>query len=72
MGAVILFHQIVEVFYLPEFTIFWNMSCCLELVESFGVRDVFVHVDDSWFAGMRSGKRFEKEVLGRVSHLCLS
>lgn len=57
----ILFDNVVEIFDVPSFTGFRDVSFCLELVEGFGVRGVFVHIVDSWFARMRGGERFEKE-----------
>ncbi len=65
----ILFNEIVEVLHLSQFTAFRKVSCCLEFLERFGVRCVFVHIDDAWLARMGSCKRFEQERFGscRVS-----
>jgi len=66
----ILFNHIVEILHLPEFTAFGNESCNFQFIERFGIGRVFVHVDDSWFVGMRGGKRFEKEALGGLGIPC--
>jgi hypothetical protein len=70
MKSVILFDQIVKVFDLSQFHVFREVSFCLEFFEGFQVGRVFVHVDDSWFAGMRGGEGFEQELLGRLRIPC--
>ena len=66
----ILLDPIVEILHLSQFTGFEDVSFHLELVEGFGVRRIFVHVDHSWFTGMGSSKRFVQELLGRVCISC--
>jgi len=60
----ILFDQIVEIFDLPQFAVFGDVSLRFEFCECFGRGCVFVHVDHPWFVGRRGGERFEKELLG--------
>ena len=62
-----MFDQIVEVFDVPSFTVFRDISFCLELVERFGIGRIFVNVDHTRFANMRRNERFEKETFGSFS-----
>ncbi len=65
----ILLHQIIEVFDLPQLTAFGEMSFRLQFRERFGVGCIFVHIDDPWLCSMGGSKGFEQEVLSR---LCVS
>ena len=66
----ILLDQIVDVFYLSQFTACEKVSFCFELVERFGRGCVFVHVDHPWLAGMRRSEGFEQELLRRLCVSC--
>ncbi len=66
----ILLDPIVEVFHLPQFSMFRKISFCFELIKCFGVGGVFVHIDHTGLAGMRSSKCLEQELLGRVCISC--
>ncbi len=60
----VLFNEIIEVLHLSQLTASGETSFSLKLVEGFGVRSIFVHVDHSWRARVRGCKRFEQEVPG--------
>src|SRR5690242_2932078 len=63
----ILFNEIVEVFDLPQFTIFWDVTLRFQLSEGFEVSRVFINVEHTWRTRMRGREGFEKEVLGGTS-----
>ena len=60
----ILLDEIVEVFHLSQFNLLGKYPGGFQVSHRFGIRSVFVHVDDSWFPGVGSGERFQKELLG--------
>ena len=63
----ILFHQIVKVLHLSQFTAFGNDSYRFEFLEGFGRGRVFVDIDHAWLARMRGSEGFQQEALGGFS-----
>jgi hypothetical protein len=47
MRAMVLFNQIIQVFDLPEFNPCRKSSTGLEIGNGFGIRSVFIHIDDA-------------------------
>jgi hypothetical protein len=52
----ILFHNVIEIVHLTQFTAFWNSALGLQLLERFGIRRVFVNRDHPGNYGVRDVK----------------
>jgi hypothetical protein len=65
--AMILFHQIVEIFALSKFTRYCKNLCCLQFLESFGVCRIFVDGNDARRHCMRGSKHFHEKAFGCLS-----
>ena len=63
----ILFNHIIEVFDLPQFTLFRDESCHFQFNECLWIGRIFVDSDHPWLARMGGSEGFEKEALGCFS-----
>src|SRR5258708_5825105 len=64
--SMVLFDQVVEIFALSEFTRYGKNPCCLQFLDGFGVRCIFIDGDDARCHGVGSPERFREKALGRL------
>jgi hypothetical protein len=69
MRAMILLNEVSKILHLSQLAAFGETSFCFQFSKGFGRGCIFVDVNDSWLAAMRSSKGFEEEAPGgfRVS-----
>src|SRR5258708_39760345 len=70
MRPMVLFNQVVQILALSEFTGSVKNSYCLQFLERFGIRCVFVDGDDTRSHRMGGPKRFPEKALGSFCIAC--
>ena len=67
---VVLLSNGVQIFDLPQFTAFWQLSCGFEFPDRFGIGRVFVHGDDARSGRVTRSKGPAEKPLGRFGIAC--
>src|SRR5258708_17190916 len=63
--AMVLLHEVIEVFALPQFAPVWHHPFRFQLFESLWISSVFINGDDARSTRMRRSQRFREEAFGR-------